>query len=268
MRPIRKIPVLLPFLFMFSSCEKVVVIELNEANQQRVVEAELSSHASLTYVKLSKTASFYGTDEFEKIQNAVVKISGSNGSESIFSERNDEPGTYYPFNPPFLVAVSGITYTLSINTAEGLITAVSSSPTHVPLDSITVEPRQGPFGHGEYLIRCHFTDPGEEENFYRFKIYWANWTNYFQVISDELINGISTDFPLFRYFPDEGDSVVIEMMCIDKATYLYFNALEEAAEGGGPFSAAPGNPLSNMEGTDVIGYFGTNTVSYQGITIK
>ena len=61
-------------ILILSACEKVVVIDLNEANQQSVIEAEISSNKDGSFVTLSKTASYYGTDDFETIQNAVVTI--------------------------------------------------------------------------------------------------------------------------------------------------------------------------------------------------
>ncbi len=259
-------------ILILIACEKVVVIDLNVSNQQTVVEAELFKRAADSYVKLSKTGSFYEDDEFETIQNATIKVIGSNGDESSFIEDAVEPGTYIPDrNKPFFSAIPGVTYTLSIDIPEGngTISSVSTAPTHVPLDSITVEATDAGFGRERFLIRLHFTDPPGEENFYRIREHWSNGsleTHGFFVFSDELFDGTTTDYPLFQIFPREGDGITVDLICIDKTNYLYFNGLE-ANTHRGPFSAAPGNPLSNIEGTDAIGYFSASSQTRKSIVV-
>lgn len=263
---------LLSMILILIACEKVVVIDLNISNQQIVVEAELFMRKADSYVKLSKTGSFYEDDEFETIQNATIKVIGSNGDESSFIEDAVEPGTYIPDrNKPFFSAIPGVSYTLSIDIPEGdgTITSVSTAPTRVPLDSITIEYLEGGFGRERFLIRLHFTDPPGEENFYRVREYWNNSTGEtfgFFVFSDELFDGTTTDYPMFRIFPREGDGITVDLICIDKANYLYLKGLE-AIHDQGPFSASPGNPLSNIEGIDAIGYFSASSQTRQSIVV-
>jgi len=61
-----------------------------------------------------------------------------------------------------------------------------------------------------------------------------------------------------------GDSVKVEMQCIDQGTYQYFNTFREAS--GGQTNVTPANPVSNIS-NNALGYFSAHTSRYRAIKV-
>ena len=66
-------------LTLNTSCEKVILIELNEADQKMVVDAIVSNDSVQNYVILSKSGGFYQDNDFEAISGASVTITDDEG---------------------------------------------------------------------------------------------------------------------------------------------------------------------------------------------
>lgn len=251
--------VLLPFLF--TSCEKVVEIDINEGNPQIVVEGILANDANDSGIKLSKSGSFYGDNNFEKISGASVSLEDGLGNTQMLSEV-----TAGEYSLPNLAGTPGQTYTLKVESEGTEISAVSTMPTAVSLDSLLVIDRRAVFGIEGFGIQVGITDPAGEENYYRFRIYRNNeLVAGYTLYDDALFDGTETQLPLFPATFDRGDSVDVEMFCIDRATYVYFTGLQNSS-GQGLNSSVPGNPDSNLNG-EAIGYFGAVVGSRRSVRI-
>jgi hypothetical protein len=57
----------------------------------------------------------------------------------------------------------------------------------------------------------------------------------------------------------------VEMQCIDKPIYEYFNSFGNL--GMGPSSSTPANPTTNLDGA-VLGFFSAHTSESKSIIIK
>lgn len=255
----KKITFYILSMLALSSCTKVIDIDLNSSNPQIVVEGIITDDATPCTVKLTKTINFSDPNTFPAVQGAVVKLSDGISTETL---TETSAGVYKTTS---MLGVSGKTYSLSI-TAEGkTITAISTMPAAVPLDTILF--LKSTFGNqnGEetYISIPRFQDPITPGNNYRF-IQTVNDSldKTFIVDNDNVTNGLPYQRPVFTQGPKIrfGDSVHFEMQCIDKAIFDHFNSLNANA------STTPSNPITNVVGA--LGYFSAHTVVRKSMKVQ
>lgn len=244
--------------FGFYSCEKVIDIPLDDADRKVVVEAVFRDEPGANYVVLSKTGSVYDDSNFEKISGATVFITDGSGTSTYLGELPGEPGKY---NHPTFAVAPNTNYSLTVYTSTDTFTSASQTFYKPMIDSLTYIEQLGSFGFGTdttYLVFFNFTDDENAENYYRVRA-WVNGAadQNLYVSNDELFNGQVYTQPLFATTVEKGDTVLVELLSIDKANYTYFFTLSSSG-GGDPFSPTPSNPVSNME-NGALGYFGTYT---------
>jgi hypothetical protein len=250
-----------------TACEKVIDVPLEESERKVVVEAVFRDNPGDNYVLLSKTGSVYDNSDFEKISDAVVKITDQSGTEHMLSAVSGIPGMY---NSPSFQVMTDHSYTLSIVAGTETFTSTSQTSVKPKLDTLTYTEQVGSFGVGmdtTYLVFFNFTDQAGTDNFYKINA-WVNGVadkNLYQT-NDELFDGQPYSQPLFATTVEKGDTVLVELLSMDKANYTYFFSLTAATSGGGPFAATPANPVSNLEG-GAIGYFGAYTTDTMTIII-
>lgn len=250
-------------LVLFSSCEKVVELDLEDAEQMTVIEGIIHDSISDNFVLLSKSRPFNDNQgSFEAISGASVVISDNMGNNFTLSEV--EPGKY---NNATLKGEQGRIYQLNVSINGILFTAISTMPSRVELDSLSYEEVNNPFGGNEeditYRVFTHFRDPVNQQNFYRVKAYnGAVQEKGFISLKDDLFNGDDVDFPLFLSEFEANDTAIVQLLAVDEVNYRYFNAIESSQIG-----EVPGNPESNLVGKNVVGYFGAYAKSEKIITI-
>lgn len=258
-----KFNIIISFLALYlltTSCEKIIDVDLNEANPAPVFEAVMEND-SFCYVKASLTSSYYDNSTSPSITNAVMTITDQLGNTETLSHEGD--GIYRGSS---LVGTIGNTYTLEINIDGELYTASSTMPPLTSIDSCSVQDRGSFFGGGgapgppKYFVYVNYTDPSSITNYYAVQTTYydsteADYTTDYRIADDELSNGISTrTFTTFSSF-ESGDTINIELASIDEPTHLYFKTLEDAIAGAGFASAAPANPTTNFS-EGALGYFG------------
>ena len=252
------------WLLMFNtSCEKVILIDLNEADQKIVVDAIVSNDSIQNYVILSKSGGFYQSNDFEAVTGANVTITDDNGASFVMSETADG---YY--TNPTLIGQLKTTYNLEVIAENQTITGSTYLPDTTHLDSLSYFLNSSGFGDPAWFVLMHWSDEGAEENFYRFKPIINGYKEKQIILLDDLlINGIETQYPLFDVEVKDYDVLEVEFIEIDKGTYKYLKALSEIASGVNGTSAAPGNPLSNLTGNS-LGFFGGYAISKGSIVIE
>lgn len=250
---------LLAIYILTTSCEKIIDVDLNEANPLPVFEAVLEND-STCYVKASLTSSYYDNSTSPSITNAVMTVTDQSGNSETLNHEGD--GIYRGSS---IIGTIGNTYTLDINIDGALYNASSTMPPLTLIDSCSVQDRGSFFGGGgapgppKYFVYLHYTDPGNLTNFYAVQTTYydsvkVDYTTDYRIADDELSNGISTrTFTTFTSFVS-GDTLNIELASIDEPTHLYFKTLEDAISGAGFASAAPGNPTTNFS-EGALGYF-------------
>lgn len=253
-------------LFLMVACEKVIEIPLNDADREIVVEGVGRNFLGESYVLLSRSGSVYDDGGFEVLSGAIVKVMDKDGVETIFTEDPLQAGKY--ISPTFQVTPNN-KYTLNVN-VEGLaITAESTSKTVPTLDSLTFIKQFGGFGptpgDTSYLLFYNFVDNVDEENYYRVSA-WVNGAadENFYIGDDALGNGQLASAPLFATTIKSKDTVFVELLSMDEASYKYLLTLSGNLSAG-PFSASPANPVSNM--SQGLGYYSTYMIDTMTIII-
>ena len=257
------IAVLTALLFTLSSCEEVITLDIDPADAKVVVEAEVTQGPGPHFVYLRKTVGIDDDNTFPNVAGATVVLSDDAGTVDTLQEF--AAGGYASGH---LVGVPGRTYTLSIASEGNTFTAQSTMPLPVTLDSVfnqTVD-----FFDGiRYPVFGNFQDPAGTANQYRY-VTWVNGRRLPGSVVDEdatydgrynraFIQGPGAEIEL-------GDSVRVEMQCIDAPVYEYFSSFAQL--GNGPNgSSAPANPYTNIQG-GAIGYFSATYRSAASFVVK
>lgn len=253
----KKIFSLFAIAAVFASCQEVIDIELNSRDAAIVIEANITDQAGPYTVLISKSVNFSDPNVFPGVSGAFVVISDDAGNIDTLVETAG--GVYIASN---IQGVSGRTYTLRVVAEGKTYTAHSTMQPAITLDSLVVETNGG-FG-GPYIIP-QWQDPAGQGNRYRC-IEYVNSERvgaflYDDAFSDGLVNGR----PLLNFTTEleTGDTVLVELHCIDAANYLYFFSMEQTANNN---TAAPANPESNFD-NGALGYFNAHTVSVKTVVI-
>jgi hypothetical protein len=250
-------------LIFFTSCEKVIDINIDEADKKYVIEGNVTNLASeQVEVRLSQTKSFGESNTFKGVSGATVTIQINNNSTYTLPEVS--AGIY---RTTAFTGIPGNTYQLTVSINGETFTATSVMPSQlVLLDTITASDFSAP-GATRKIINPSYQDPAGTGNSYRF-IQFINNVQDKKVFvqNDELSDGRRITRPLLNQDSDikSGDIVKVSMLCIDPNVYQYWYSLDQAATGSGQ-SATPTNPVTNIRG-GALGYFSAHSVSSKTIT--
>lgn len=250
-------------LTFFTSCEKVINIDLKNSNPKLVVEGIISDESGLLThrVLLSKSQSFSSDGRNNPVIGATVVIEDVT-SNIIDTLLETKPGEYLTQK---ILGIEGHTYNLRAIVDGVAYTASSTMPVAVTIDSSYIQ--EFPvFGQSFKQIIPFFKDPVGMENYYRFAVQVNDsLQNRFEAWDDLLSDGKINSRPLNIENQDllaQGDTVTIIMNTTEKPMYDFFYTLDNASGNG----QTPGNPTSNISG-DAIGYFGAITVRKRSLII-
>lgn len=263
---------IIALVIIFASCEKVINIDLNSSDPQIIVEAVMSDTISeKAEVRLSRSVNFSETNTFPAVANAVVTIMDLTDNK-IDTLKESVAGLYKSSK---LSGQEGHNYLLTVKTDGKTLTSTATIPRKVKFDSIEVR-GQAFFGSINYQLIPKFIDPKGIGDNYRFVLYInGKLKDDILVFNDELVDGNPNGRPLNRGRNSDsteniriGDRIDLEMHCIDKGVYDYFNTLR-ARGGGGPGGggATPANAITNIKG-GALGYFAPYTKQRKSAVIK
>jgi hypothetical protein len=253
----------------FSSCTKIIELDLNTSDPQIVVDARLSDDPTeKATVQLSKTVNFSATNTFPPLSSAVVFIKNRTTGE-VDTLKETSAGLYKGSK---LVGKVGNIYDLTILTDGKTITATSTISRKVNLDSISTL-KQSFLGNTQISLIPRYVDPKGMGDNYRF-IISVNGKVKKDILTfnDELSDGELNGRPLFSRGDEEdaikvGDSVTLELQGIDAAGYLYFSTMAEGGGSQNSDSATPTNPVTNLKGA-ILGYFSAYSTQKKTIVIQ
>lgn len=253
----REIVGLILLMALFSSCEKVIDVNLNNAEKKFVIEAKVPDSRGAARVAISLTQNFDEPNGTDPVTGASVKVTERGGAVYTFT---DSGNGYY--GQADLVAEPGKTYDLEVVINGQTFTATSTVPTPVAIDSLFITDESF-FGETRKMANVTYTDPAGRGNYYRFLQYINNvrQTQY-QVMSDDYIDGRTNTSTIFNFSDEEeaiksGDRVRVILQSIDAGMYKYWYSLLRGATGGDQ-QAAPSNPVTNLRG-GALGYFSAHT---------
>ncbi|MCU7616360.1 DUF4249 domain-containing protein [Chryseobacterium sp. PBS4-4] len=258
-------------LFLFTGCEKEIDLDLDDQSGNIVIEANVTDQVGPYYVKITKSVAFTADNVYPVIKDATVVLSDNTGQTETLTYIGE--GFY---ETKTFSAVPGRTYTLKVSAEGKVYTAQSKMPEPVLLEDL----EQDSFlvaGEMSYTLLPVFTDPPALGNRYLFNYYVNNSGKIFEAFSDNVNNGMANQRPLFLPNEDDdgdgektkvGDTVHVEMQCIDTNVYTYFSSLLQIIDGGGPGGGiTPSNPPSNIS-NGALGYFSAHTVSKKTYVIQ
>ena len=255
--------------FSLASCQEVITVNLNSVSPKLVVEGNINNRPGPYTIHLSRTTNYFNAAGVNPATGALVLLSDNTGHTDTLHE--NAPGAYVTGT---ISGVPGRTYTLFISSGGQKFTAVSTMPDTLAIDSLSYslrQPRPGSGGVPTYVITCSFTDPATLGNHYGFRLYsngiLKNNLVDNRVVDDKLINGNAQHFRLRSDTLAAGDTARVDLICLDKAGYDYYNTLKSTLSAGGPFSAPPANPISNISNGG-IGYFGAFAYTTRSVLLQ
>jgi len=243
-------------LATFTSCRKVINFDLGNETGELVIEANITNIPGQQCVKLSRNVPFTNANTYPAVTGATVSIADDEGNSYLL--KADTAGTYVA-DP--LMGAAGHIYTLSVTTDGKTYTAKSTMPQVVKLDSITFRNDVFDSKKGQKMVTVHFQDPPNEHNQYRVVMYVdRQQVKSVFAFDDEFIDGKYADLDLQQNDIDilTGDTVTVELQCIDKPVYTYWFTLAQQQQNNPGGAVAPANPPTNITPT-TLGYFSAHT---------
>jgi hypothetical protein len=271
--------VLLILVAIISSCTKVINVDLNSANANIVVDAEITDRPGPYNVNLSQTINFSADNVFPPITGALVIMSDDAGNSERLYESS--PGNY---TSSHLQGTIGRMYSLLITANGKNYNASSRMPMGVPLDSVVADTNTshrvgGGFGGGGVRsgnaagvsIRTVFTDPKGVANYYRLIEYINGVPNYnnITIISDNLQDGsvITSNVARRDTSIHAGDTITVILESIDANVYEYYRTLKQVTRSQtGIQTTVPGNPTTNLN-NHALGFFSAYAVRSKYVVV-
>ena len=258
---------LILMFFGFAGCERIIDLDLNETRSALVIEGDLSYPDGQLIVNISRTGSYFENEPLHKVEGASVYLENRYGIKEKVPEAGKgvyklehiqvEPGDEFKL----MVEVDGVDYSAS-STVKPPVEIDSVSYTYYAGDS---------FFRPGYRFNVSFYDPPEKRNYYRIRVYknryLFNRPNDLVVFDDTDMDGSLINVRLHsQYYVEKGESIVLELMSIDRWSWEYFTSLREIVNAG-PGSPAPANPVSNFS-NGAMGYFYAWSYSRKTVIIE
>jgi hypothetical protein len=258
---------IMPFL-VFSGCQKVINVDLNEAAPRIVIEGLINDRRGPYAVIISKSGSYFNQPVLEAVSGAQAIITDNFTNVDTLIEK--APGVYITKE---LRGVPGRIYTLKVISEGEEYSGTSTMSNRVNIDSLKLvksdyqrfefDGNNRADSHTE--IHCFFRDP-PEKNYYRIKVYKndsINTENY-RLYDDQYTNGRLTELRVIH--AEAHATYRIELLSLDKQTYGYYRTLQDLLYSNPFFGSTPANPNNNLS-NGALGYFGTCAVSSKTIII-
>lgn len=261
MRIFKKTVLITLLMSSLSSCEKIIDLNLDNANGGIVIVGNVFDRAGTTEVKISRTVDFTEPNAFPPVRSAKVKIEDNIGRSITLTET--KPGSYTTSS---IRGVPGIAYTLTVEIDGQTYTATSKMPNPVTIAAMFFS--KSTTGN-EKEISLNFKDPEDTDNYYRIIEYINNTLKPgINIGNDKLYQGEMINYSLGSSALDDntplktGDKVRVQLQSIDKDVFEYFRT----SRGNDGRSASPANPVSNIS-NGALGYFSACSVREAMITI-
>jgi hypothetical protein len=288
------------FLFLvccfFASCEKDITIKLDPTSTDLVVDASIEN-GKYPKVTLSRSLQYFNKLSPEAltasyVHGAVVTMNNGSitGQLKEDSSRDDSTGLigyYYTFTsvysgPKFRGEFS-TSYNLEIQVGNKTYVASTTIPTIAKyIDSLWWVNAPAAADSDLVNLKARVVDPPGYGNYTRYYTsendgpYYPGLTSVFDdQITDGTTYTVTVDKGVNRNFPIDfndysffykGDSVVVKLANIDKATFDFWRTMEYNYQSvGNPFST-PTVVISNIS-NGALGYFGGYAAQYKGLLI-
>jgi hypothetical protein len=248
-------------IFIVTSCEEVIEIDLNFTNPAFVIEGVISRD-SVCVVRLTTTADYFSEGEPLPVEEAEVSVSNGTMAEEL---------TYYGngyFRGENIKGEEGSTYFLEVVHKGTIYTASSYMPPQSNILSVNysksdAQSAVNPLGETVFTIGCTFRDNLNTDDFYmiRFTEDGRMIESKYFLFTENRSNGGSMEIDNNGYirFAEsifyDGGEVDIHLFSIDEDIYNYFLQLSDILFWKRRVvPPTPYNPQSNISG-GALGYF-------------
>ena len=236
---------------MGTSCEDVIVLNLNTAEERLSIDARIKmnpENTDLQVIVLSLTGGFYD-ESVQWVTDAEVEILDvDNNITHLFLHDAVNPGHYIlDFTPNFdvnyklVILYNGETYKSSL---QQLIPAT-------PINNL-LQGDETLFEGDEIEVIVTFTDDGSREDFYVLDFGYNN----FLATKDEFYQGNAFTFSYFYEDLEPGDTAFVTIYGADEAYFNFMSAvIEQTEEGGDPFKTTPTSVRGNIYNTSEANHY-------------
>ncbi|MCK9167194.1 MAG: DUF4249 domain-containing protein [Bacteroidales bacterium] len=243
------------FLAVFvTSCEEVIMLDLNTTAPQVVIEAIWDGSDSVLEVTCSRTVNFYDDTLFNPITDARIVL--NDPGKGVVPIEQTGPGVYQleGYTP-----LPGAFYSLEVEMDAVIYTALAMAPYPVSIADVVILPVdiQGPPPEIKFFtINTGWFDPPGTKNLYRLRTYYNGVTEAgsYTLLTDVNRDGELLYNVLLMNGLNVGDSIRLELLSIDQEMYDYYLQVTDI-QSAGFSSAAPYNPTGNFS-NNALGYFG------------
>jgi hypothetical protein len=251
---------ILVLLFIATSCEDVVDVDLNNEAPRLIVDAliRIDTAQNLTdaTIKVSLSSSFFGAIEPASIENLELRKE-DDGSTVPYEPIPGSPGLYRPFSTTTSPVsdnkivtnwlIDDSEFLLYVTYQDQLYLARTSFAPSSPIDSVT-QGDGGLFDEDDKEVIVAFTDIEAQENYYLFDFGF----NEFLPTEDRFYEGQQFEFSYFYDAEDTGiatgDEVNISILGATEDFFNYMNGLVEQSQQGdnGPFQTPTATVRGNF----------------------
>jgi hypothetical protein len=273
--------------FLFTACERIVEVEIPNAEPRLVVEGQISTAKDIWKVRLTSSQPYFDQETADGISNALVTISGTNGT--MVSLTHQDTGLFVSADSQQCVV--GETYTLTIEYKGVIYTAAEQTKNANPIDTIAsyyLPDNNGFISKGYYVFIQGVEASPEVGDYYLFKAYRNDTLqdNFGPLLDDDQFGSVSylnQNFDVFnilseialgktpRPFPfnvEPNDIVRIEQYAINQKYYQFLVDLTaQQNRSGSPFDSPPANPNNNLS-NGALGYFSVVNKETTQIVVK
>jgi hypothetical protein len=258
-------------LLALASCTKVIDLKLGNDTGKLVIEGNITNTAGPQIIKLSTNVPFSNTNTYPPVGGATVSVSDQADNTYPFVE--SPAGTY---SNSQLTGIPGNTYTMTVTTGGKTYTATSVMPAVVNLDSLTSKNEVIQTNDHKKVVTVYYQDPADVASQYRFVMYVNKvQADDIYAFNDQFTNGryvsldlrennasSSVDKGIFA-----GDTVTVEMQCIDQPVYNYWYTLMQQETNGPGGGVTPSDPPTNISPV-TLGYFSAHTTQSKTVIVK
>jgi hypothetical protein len=264
MKLVKNILAIAAVILGIASCEKVINVDIKNAEPKLVIEGTIDDAGNPATVTLSKSAVFSANGNYPKVGGALVSIKDNLGN--TYSLPETSAGKYTNAS---LLGVIGRTYTLEIKLNGVTYVASSTIPRKMDLDTIIVSTGIATgtsSSAADKVAGVVYEDlPGFGDNSQVIATINGVRNRTLYVADDIFTDGGSS--PFYTFNPNlklkAGDTYTAELRFIDKNVYRYLYGVGDLLSG----NTVPANPNTNITGGDVLGYFSAHTSEKKTIIV-
>jgi len=229
---------ILIIIFIITSCEEIIDLNLNSSGPGFVVEAVIYKD-SISHVRLTRTANYFSPEEPVLIEDATIRISDGYSTELLTYTGNG----YY--SGETITGVERSNYRIEIMHDGELYEGISFMPNKTDIIKLFYSKSDAqslfnPRGEMTFTIKCDFFDDPTIDNFYMVRYILDGSVlkgSYYLLTEDNAVNGSITKYNLNTSDVDtirfselifyQGGEAEVQVFSIEESVYNYFLQLND-----------------------------------------